>query len=102
VRRLFSDYRRAEKEYFTRTGIFPIMHTVVFRRKMYEANPWAATSLYEAFIRAKQWAYAQLIETDALKLTLSWVVAEIEEIRRVMGYDFWPYRTSRPRGACSC
>ncbi|MDA1035463.1 MAG: ABC transporter substrate-binding protein, partial [Chloroflexi bacterium] len=91
VRRLFEDYRSAEKDYFARTGIFPIMHTVVFRREVYEANPWAATSLYEAFIAAKKWAYAQLVETDALKLTLPWVVAEIEETRRVMGYDFWPY-----------
>lgn len=91
VRRLFPDYREVEKAYFARTGIFPIMHTIVFRREVYEANPWAATSLYEAFVKAKQWAYAQLVETDALKLTLPWVVAEAEETRRVMGHDFWPY-----------
>ena len=91
VRRLFPNYREAEKEYFARTGIFPIMHTVVFRRDVYEANPWAASSLYEAFIKAKQWAYAQLVETDSSKLTLPWVVAETEETRRVMGHDFWPY-----------
>jgi len=91
VRRLFPDYRAAEKEYFIKTGIFPIMHTIVFRRDVYEANPWAATSMYQAFVKAKRWAYAQLIETDALKLTLPWVVAETEETRRVMGDDFWPY-----------
>ena len=91
VRRLFPDYRRVEKEYYERTGIFPIMHTIVFRREVYEANPWAAISLYEAFVEAKQWAYAQLMETDALKLTLPWVVAETEATRRVMGDDFWPY-----------
>ena len=80
-----------EKDYYERTGIFPIMHTIVFRREVYEANPWAATSLYAAFVEAKQWAYAQLMETDALKVTLPWVVAETEETRRVMGDDFWPY-----------
>jgi len=80
-----------EKAYFAKTGIFPIMHTIVFRREVYEAHPWAATSLFEAFVKAKQWAYAQLVETDALKLTLPWVVAETEETRRVMGHDFWPY-----------
>ena len=82
---------QVEKDYFKRTGIFPIMHTVVFRREVYEANPWAAASLYEAFVEAKRWAYNQLMETDALKLTLPWVVAETEETRRVMGEDFWPY-----------
>jgi len=91
VKRLFNDYRQTEKEYFQRTGIFPIMHTIVFRREIYEANPWAATSLYEAFVKAKEWAYAQIIETDALKITLPWVVAETEETRRIMGVDFWPY-----------
>ena len=33
----------------------------------------------------------ELMETDALKLTLPWVVAETEATRRVMGDDFWPY-----------
>ncbi len=97
VERLFPDYRQAEKEYFAKTGIFPIMHTIVLRRDVYEAHPWAATSLYDAFIKAKQWAYDQLVETDALKLTLPWVVAEVEETRRVMGHDFWPYGINQNR-----
>jgi len=32
VRRLFADYRRAEQDYFAKTGIFPIMHTIVCAR----------------------------------------------------------------------
>ena len=91
VRRLFPDYRRTEKAYFAKTGIFPIMHTIVLRKDVYERHPWAAKSLFDAFVKAKEWAYEQLMETDALKLTLPWVVAEMEETRRVMGADFWPY-----------
>ena len=101
VRRLFSDYRQSEKEYFKRTGIFPIMHTVVFRRKIYDENPWAAVSLYEAFKKAKELAYAEMMETDALKITLPWVVAEMEETQRVMGHDFWPYGVEPNRLALS-
>jgi 4,5-dihydroxyphthalate decarboxylase len=97
VRRLFEDYRQAEKEYFSKTGIFPIMHTVVLRKDVYEAYPWAATSLYEAFNKAKDYAYQELMETDALKLTLPWVVAEVEETRRIMGHDFWAYGIQRNR-----
>jgi 4,5-dihydroxyphthalate decarboxylase len=97
VRRLFPDYRHVEKEYFARTGIFPIMHTIVLRKDIYEKHPWAAASLYDAFVKAKEWAYAQLLETDALKLTLPWVVAEAEETRRIMGDDFWPYGIERNR-----
>jgi 4,5-dihydroxyphthalate decarboxylase len=91
VRRLFPDYRQTEKAYFGKTGIFPIMHTIVLRKDIYERHPWAATSLFDAFVKAKEWAYEQLFETDALKLTLPWVVAEAEETRRIMGRDFWPY-----------
>jgi 4,5-dihydroxyphthalate decarboxylase len=91
VRRLFADYRQAEKTYFAKTGIFPIMHTVVLRKDVHERHPWAAKSLFDAFEKAKAWAYQQLSETDALKVTLPWVVAEMEETRRLMGPDFWPY-----------
>jgi 4,5-dihydroxyphthalate decarboxylase len=91
VRRLFPDYRTVEKAYFAKTRIFPIMHTIVLRKDVYQQHPWAAQSLFDAFVKAKAWAYAQLIETDALKLTLPWVVAETEETRRIMGDDFWPY-----------
>jgi 4,5-dihydroxyphthalate decarboxylase len=91
IRHLFPDYRKTERAYFAKTGIFPIMHTIVLRKDVFEAHPWAAKSLFEAFVKAKEWAYAQLMETDALKLTLPWVVAETEETRRLMGHDFWPY-----------
>jgi len=91
VRRLFPDYRQTEQAYFAKTGIFPIMHTIVLRKDVYEKHPWAARSLFDAFVKAKEWAYQQLLETDALKLTLPWVVAEAEETQRIMGRDFWPY-----------
>jgi 4,5-dihydroxyphthalate decarboxylase len=91
VQRLFPNYRQVEQEYFAKTGIFPIMHAIVLRKDVYERHPWAAKSLFEAFVKAKDWAYRQLLETDALKLTLPWVVAEMEETRRLMGTDFWPY-----------
>ena len=89
----------AEKDYFAKTGLFPIMHTIVLRKDLYEKHPWAAASLFEAFEQAKTWAYDQLMETDALKLTLPWVVAETEETRRIMGEDFWPYGVEANRRA---
>jgi 4,5-dihydroxyphthalate decarboxylase len=91
VKRLFENFVPVEQEYFTRTGIFPIMHTVVIRRDIYEKNRWVAQSLYKAFAEAQQETYKDLYETAALKTMLPFLTAHVEETRRVMGDDFWPY-----------
>jgi 4,5-dihydroxyphthalate decarboxylase len=91
VRRLFEDFVPVEQDYFRRTGIFPIMHTVVIRREVYEKNRWVAQSLYKAFCQAQQETYRDLYETAALKAMLPWLTAHVEEARREMGEDFWPY-----------
>ena len=91
VRRLFPDFADVERDYFRRTRIFPIMHTVVIRRDLYERSPWVAQSLYKAFVAAQRSTYADLRETAALKAMLPWLSAHVEETRREMGDDFWPY-----------
>lgn len=91
VKRLFPNYVEVEKEYYRRTKIFPPMHTVVVRRDVYAKNPWVAQSLYKAFTEAKARAYALYNQTAALPAMVPWLVAEIEETRREMGEDWWPY-----------
>jgi 4,5-dihydroxyphthalate decarboxylase len=99
VKRLFEDFLTIERNYFRRTGVFPIMHTVVVRRDVYNRDPWVAQSLYKAFCAAQQKTYADLSETAALKIMLPWLTAHVEETRREMGDDFWPYGLDRNRGA---
>jgi 4,5-dihydroxyphthalate decarboxylase len=89
--RLFPNYAEVEKEYYRRTKLFPIMHTVVIRRDVYAKNPWAAQSLYKAFTEAKAKAYALYDQTAALPAMLPWLVSHLEEIRKEMGDDWWPY-----------
>ncbi len=91
VRRLFPDYRSAERDYFRRTGIFPIMHALGIRRDIYDKNRWLAASLYKAFLKAKRLADAEFVETTALKIGLPWITAEYEATTKVMGQDFWSY-----------
>ena len=91
VQRLFSDHVGVEREYYRRTRIFPIMHTVVIRREVYEKHPWVAQSLYKAFCAAQKLTYEDLQDTAALKVMLPWANAHVEETRREMGDDFWPY-----------
>lgn len=92
VARMFPDYRAVEKDYFRRTGIFPIMHTIVIRRAVYEANRWIVSSLYEAFEEAKALGRARIRVTGPLAAALPWIPADLEEIDEVFGgRDPWAY-----------
>jgi len=91
VRYLFEDYESVEREYYERTKIFPIMHTVVIRREIYEQHPWIAQSLYKAFVLAQREVYEDLYETAALKFMLPWLIRHARDTRKLMGDDFWPY-----------
>jgi len=91
VRRLFENYREIERAYYRKTGIFPIMHTVVIRRDIYRSNPWVAQSLYKAFAQAQKKLYEELAQTAVSKFMLPWLQSEIDELIGEMGQDWWPY-----------
>jgi 4,5-dihydroxyphthalate decarboxylase len=91
VRRLFANYKEVEQEYYRKTHIFPIMHTVAIRRDVYERNRWVAQSLYKAFAEAQRRTYEDLYMTAALKAMLPWLTSHVEETRALMGDDFWAY-----------
>lgn len=91
VKRLFPNYRDEEIRYYGKTGIFPIMHTMVIRRDVYEKNPWIAASLFKAFDRSKELAYRLNYQTGALRYMLPWMNEEIEIMESIFGKDYWPY-----------
>ena len=91
VKRLFEDYEQVERNYFKETGLFPIMHVVAIRRDVYEANRWIAQSMLKALWESQRRCYADLDETAALKTMLPWLTSHVEQVKREMGEDFWPY-----------
>jgi 4,5-dihydroxyphthalate decarboxylase len=91
IARLFPDFRRVEQDYYRRTGIFPIMHIVVVRKDVHAQHPWVAKSLYWAFCQAKDLAVESLYDTDALKVSLPFLLDHVEGARRIFGRDFWAY-----------
>jgi 4,5-dihydroxyphthalate decarboxylase len=97
VKRLFENYGEIERAYYRQTKIFPIMHTVVMRRDVYEANRWIAQSLTKAFIEAQRRTYEDLKETAALKAMLPWLNDHIDEAKREMGDDWWSYGLDKNR-----
>jgi 4,5-dihydroxyphthalate decarboxylase len=74
------------------------MHTLVLKTSLYERKPWLAVSFYRAFCRARDIAYQSIYDTDALTVSLPWVIQETEATRDIFGPQIWDYSIegSRP------
>jgi 4,5-dihydroxyphthalate decarboxylase len=86
--RLFADIRAVERDYFTKTGMFPPQHLIILRRAVWEQDRHIARTLTDAFIRCNE-VFAASVR--AFPYVSPWLDAELEETEAVMGADFHPY-----------
>ena len=91
IARLFPDYRAAEEAYYRASGIFPIMHVVGIRKSLVQRHPWLPVSVFNAFVRAKDFNTRNMEKIGHLFTTLPWPVEELQRARALMGHDFWSY-----------
>lgn len=91
VKRLFTDHRTVEKEFYERTGMFPIMHTVAIKRETAEKHPWLAKAVFEAYSKAKKIDYEHMKTWGWALDSLPWYGQEFNETRELMGENFYPY-----------
>jgi 4,5-dihydroxyphthalate decarboxylase len=89
--RLFPDYRKVEREFYQRSGIHPIMHTLVMREALHREKPWIAENIVEACEASKQWALSQMRFSGTMRYMLPWMNDDIEEIDALFGKDPYPY-----------
>jgi 4,5-dihydroxyphthalate decarboxylase len=87
---LFPDYRSREEDYFRRTGIFPIMHTIVIQKRMFDRYPWIAKNLYVAFEHAKINSVRRALDFTASRFPLPWAPAYAREMQSIFG-ELFPY-----------
>jgi 4,5-dihydroxyphthalate decarboxylase len=102
VARLFPDFEPVERDYFQRTGIFPMMHTVVITRELLDARPELGHGVYRAFLRAKDVAAEQYRQARRLYEVTSmvpWMNTLFERNRELFADDWWPYGVSQNRTA---
>jgi 4,5-dihydroxyphthalate decarboxylase len=97
IRRLFSDYEPVEAAYFTKTGIFPIMHVIVIKTEVLERHPWIAMNLFKAFEEAKRRSMERLADITASHAPLAWLGPYTERMKKLFGEDFWPYGLEKNR-----
>jgi 4,5-dihydroxyphthalate decarboxylase len=88
---LFDDPIAAGRDYFKRTGIFPIMHVTGIRRELVEKHPWLPAAVFKAFSQAKTKCLEALEDTAATKVTLPFAEDQLHAVRAFMGHDFWSY-----------
>jgi 4,5-dihydroxyphthalate decarboxylase len=114
VGRLFPDYRSVERAYFSKTGIFPIMHAVAIKKSLVKNHPWLIEAVFKAYSQSKQMAYDYMAKAAWLRDSLPWFGQEFDETRALMGDNYYSYgikpnrktlealfRYSHQQGLCS-
>ncbi|MFJ9341986.1 4,5-dihydroxyphthalate decarboxylase [Streptomyces sp. NPDC101733] len=101
IRRLFVDYESVERDYYRRTGVFPMMHVVAIRRDLAQV-PGLAQSVYRAFNQAKdivQERYRAGAAKQHMAVITPWFSELFAENRALFGEDWWPYGLDANRKA---
>lgn len=85
----FADNVKAQREYYEKTGIFPIMHITVIKEELARDKPVVVESLCRAYDEAKKLAQSR----ETVRSSGSPKAGETtEEMRQLMGgTDPWPF-----------
>jgi 4,5-dihydroxyphthalate decarboxylase len=95
IRRLFADPKDEEVRYFRKNGFYPIMHVIAFKDEVLAKHPWLATSVMEAFAKAKEACLHYYDDPNWSRLV--WGRHLFEEERAVFGDDPWPQGIKKNR-----
>ena len=77
-----------------------MLHLVVLRRSLHTQHPWVASSLYRAFVAAKELCYRELEQTmEGLRVTAPWFEYHLDHVRELMSVDYWAYGMEANRHA---
>jgi 4,5-dihydroxyphthalate decarboxylase len=84
---LFDDPAATALEYRNRTGIYPLLHTIVVREAIVREQPGIAEALYALFVRSRDHAFAHPGTTDIESPIAD---LDIAQARALLG-DPYPY-----------
>jgi 4,5-dihydroxyphthalate decarboxylase len=85
VRRLLPDHKREEREYFSRVGVFPTLHTVTVDGALARQDPTLPRRVYQALAGSEAvWEQRALVSSGGPP----WYAEAFEEMYRLFGPDF--------------
>jgi 4,5-dihydroxyphthalate decarboxylase len=88
IARLLPDFPTVEAEYWRQTRCFAPQHLITLRREVWQANPWIARALTDAFIACE----AEFTASQrSFPYATPWLEAEIEHTVAVMGEAYHPH-----------
>ena len=87
--RIFEKPFKEEREYYLRTGIFPLMHTVVIKDEILESIPGAAEGIYKTFEKSRDAALERL--EDPRTSGLVWARNYLEKEQSLFNGSPWSY-----------
>jgi 4,5-dihydroxyphthalate decarboxylase len=89
----FADPIAAQRDYYQRFGIFPIMHMVVMKEELARRAPWLVESLCDAFDESKERGRSDALD-DPRETPIS---GDPAATRALMGDDPWRYGIAASR-----
>jgi 4,5-dihydroxyphthalate decarboxylase len=89
--RLIDDFESVEQDYYRRTHIFPIMHTVAMPTDLLATHPWLAVNVFTAFNAAKDNSVARIDDLGGSPLPVPWSRRAAVDAWELMGGERWPY-----------
>ncbi|HKT01841.1 MAG TPA: ABC transporter substrate-binding protein [Rugosimonospora sp.] len=88
---LFPDAAERERDWYRRTGLYPIMHVIVVRRAVVDAHPWIPMNLVQGFVAARDRGLARATDLNASRFPVPWLPAYAREMAALFGGQPFPY-----------
>ena len=90
VVRLFPDYEVREHRYYEQTRVYPIMHIVAMRRAVFDAHPWTARNLYNAFEESRRRSLDRILDPAVSRYPIPWLTSYALRMQQMFG-ELFPY-----------
>src|SRR5262245_19111211 len=90
VVRLFPDYEVREHRYYEQTRVYPIMHVIAMRRAVFDAHPWTARNLYNAFEESRRRSLERILDPAVSRYPIPWLTSYAQRMQQKFG-ELFPY-----------